>query len=187
MSFFCKIIEKLKNKETSRSIEDEMDRRKERALKYTTGELAGLSDTDLFWAALFRTERIVDGYDRMEDGVDALNPSQKIFYSVNRLEMEVVNGGLSQFFVNSSQMVAPLVSGYMAIIGSDDHKKLYDDFIRMNGIDLTDLSLFNTGDYDDFDEQCKAFPFDEYDEKYYELEPLETYLTRFVRAHVEDF
>ena len=45
-----------------------------------------------------------------------------------KLETEVNNGGLCQFFVNSSRIVAPFVSEYMAIVGAFE---LYLDFINI--------------------------------------------------------
>ena len=96
-------------KELKKSIEEAKENEK-RYLEMTVEELSALSDDELFEAVTARTEGKVDSFDEWEDGVNSLNPSQKIFYSVNWLEMEVNNGGLCQFFVNSSRMVAPLVS-----------------------------------------------------------------------------
>lgn len=187
MRFFKAINELFAATKASKSMAKEMKEQEIRSLSYAAEELAGLSDNDLFWAAMYRTEHRVDGFDRLEEGVDSLNASQKIFYSVNLLETEVNNGGLCQFFVNSSRAVAPFVSEYMGIIGADEHKKLYDTFIAKAGIDLNSLSFFDMDDVSEFEEKAEAYPFEEYDNAFYELEPLETYLTRYVRAHIEDF
>ena len=152
----------------------------------TVEDLSSLSDDELFEAVTARTERKVDSFDEWEDGVNSLNPSQKIFYSVNWLEMEVNNGGLCQFFVNSSRMVAPLVSEYMDIIGAVDHKKLYDDFVNKNEIDLTELSFFDVNEVEEFEEKTEKYPFDEYDDAFYDMEPLETYLKKFIRENIKD-
>ena len=173
-------------KELKKSIEDAKENEK-RYLEMTVGELSALSDDELFEAVTARTERKVDSFDEWEDGVNSLNPSQKIFYSVNWLEMEVNNGGLCQFFVNSSRMVAPLVSEYMGIIGAADHKKLYDNFTSKYGIDLNDLSSFDIEEVAEFEEQNQRYPFDEYDDAFYDMEPLETYLKKFIRENVKDF
>ena len=115
-------------------------------LRMSVDELRALSDEELFYAVMVRTERKVDGFEDWEEGVNSLNFQQKVFYSVNWLEIEVNNGGLCQFFVNSSRMVAPFVSEYMAVIGADEHKRLYDDFVQQNGIDLCELSSFDVDD-----------------------------------------
>ena len=173
-------------KELKKSIE-EAKKNETRYLEMTEEELSALSDDELFEAVTARTESKVDSFDEWEDGVNALNTSQKIFYSVNWLEMEVNNGGLCQFFVNSSRMVAPFVSEHMRIIGAVDHKKLYDDFISKYGIDLNDLSSFDIYEAAEFEEQHQRYPFDEYDDAFYDMEPLETYLKKFIRENIKDF
>ncbi len=173
-------------KELKRSIEEAKENEK-RYLEMSTDELSVLSDDELFEAVTARTESKVDGFDEWEDGLNSLNPSQKIFYSVNWLEIEVNNGGLCQFFVNSSRMVAPLVSEYMDIIGAAQHKKLYDDFVNKNGIDLTELSFFDVDKVEEFEEKTEKYPFDEYDDAFYDIEPLETYLKKFIRENLNDF
>jgi len=173
-------------KELKNSIEEAKENEKH-YLEMTAEELSALSDDELFEAVVTRTESKVYSFDEWEDGVNSLNPSQKIFHSVNWLEMEVNNGGLCQFFVNSSRMVAPLISEYMGIIGAVDHKKLFDDFISKYGIDLNDLSSFDIEDVAEFEEQTQRYPFDEYDDAFCDTEPLETYLKKFIRENVKNF
>ncbi len=156
-------------------------------LKLSLEELNALTDEEFFYAVLVRTERKVDGFADWGEGVNSLNTHQKIFYCVNWLETEVNNGGLCQFFVNYSRMAAPLVSDYMAIIGAEDHKKLYDEFILKNEIDVEDLSSFDIDELEEFEEQYERYPFDEYDDAFYELESLESYLTKYAREHLENF
>lgn len=156
-------------------------------LKLSLEELNALSDEQFFYAVLVRTERKVDGFADWGEGVNSLNPHQKIFYCVNWLETEVNNGGLCQFFVNYSRMAAPLVSDYMAIIGAQEHKKLYDDFLLENGIDPKNLSSFDIEELEEFEGQYERYPFDEYDDAFDELEPLESYLTKYAREHLESF
>ncbi|MBQ8433033.1 MAG: DUF4375 domain-containing protein [Clostridia bacterium] len=156
-------------------------------LQMSTDELSLLSDEELFYAIMVRTEHKVDDVDEWEEGVNALNFYQKVFYSVNWLEIEVNNGGLCQFFVNSSRMVAPLVSEYMAIIGAIDHKTLYDAFVEKNEIDLRDLSSFDIDTVEEFEAQYERYPFADYDDAFYELEPLETYLTKYARENLANF
>lgn len=187
MGLFRAIWELFKfNKELKRSIAEAKEE-DERYLTMTTEEVAALSDEDLLEAAIIRTENAVQTFDEWEDGVNALNDSQKLFYALNWLEMEVNNGGLCQFFVNSSRMVAPWVSEYMGVIGATDHKKLYDDFVSKNNIDLNELSFFDIEEVDEFAEKAEAYPFEEYDDAFYDMAPIETYLKPFVREHVQDF
>ncbi len=156
-------------------------------LAMSTDELYALTDNELFYAVMVKTEQKVDSFESWKEGVDALNPSQKIFYSLNWLEVEVNNGGLCQFFVNSSRMVAPFISEYMAIVGAFEHQKLFDDFISSSGIDFSDLTFFDIEDLGEFEDKYEAYPFDDYDNEFYDMEPLETYLTKFAKEHLEDF
>lgn len=173
-------------KEFKRSMEQVKENEK-RYIKMTADELVALSDDELFDAVTARTENKVDRFDEWEDGLNSLNHAQRVFYSVNWFEIEVNNGGLCQFFVNSSRMVAPFVSDYMGIIGSTDHQKLFDNFISKNGIDLNDLSSFDIDKAEAFEAQSKRYPFDEYDHAFYNMEPLEVFLKKFIRDHIKDF
>lgn len=172
-------------KELKKSLKTAKEAEK-RYLEMSAQELLALSDDELFEAVMARTESKVDSFDEWEDGVNSLNPSQKIFYSVNWLEIEVNNGGLCQFFVNSSRIVAPLVSEYMGIIGAVDHKRLYDDFISKYGIDLNDLSSFDVRSAEEFESQYERYPFEEYDDAFYGMEPPQTFLKSFIRENAKD-
>ena len=159
----------------------------EKHLAMTTDELLRLSDDELLNVVWSRTENIVSSKTDLLEGFNSLNEEQRIFYAVNYLEMEVNNGGLCQFFVNSSRMVAPIVSEYMGIIGANEHKDLYDTFIEKHQINLCDLSSFDCETVDVFQKQYERYPFDEYDDKFYELEPLQSYLISYVKKNIEKF
>ena len=68
-------------KELKKSIKEAKENEK-RYLEMTVEELSALSGDELFEAVTARTEKKVDSFDEWEDGVNSLNPSQKIFYSV---------------------------------------------------------------------------------------------------------
>lgn len=159
----------------------------EKYIQMSVSELSKLSDDEIFNAVWTRTENIVSSKEDLLEGFNSLNEEQRIFYAVNYLEMEVNNGGLCQFFVNSSRMVAPIVSEYMGIIGAIEHKQLYDTFIEKHQINLYDLSSFDCETVEVFQSQYERFPFDEYDDAFYELEPLHNYLIPFLKKHIEKF
>lgn len=159
----------------------------EKYIKMSGSELLQLTDDELFFAVLTRTEIIVSFKEDLSYGFNSLNKEQKIFYAVNYLESEVNNGGLCQFFVNSSRIVAPLVSEYMGIIGATEHKKLYDNFIEKHQINTYDLSSFDIETWEGFQAQYARYSFYEYDDAFYKLEPLQNYLVSYVKKHVEKF
>lgn len=156
-------------------------------LKLSAAELAQLPDAALFEAVCARTENIVSSKADLSEGFHALNDAQRVFYAVNYLEMEVNNGGLCQFFVNSSRLIAPFVSEYMDVIGATAHKELFDGFISKHQIDINDLSSFDCDCVEDFRSQYEHYPFDEYDDAFYRLEPLQNHLIPFVKKHIEKF
>ena len=155
--------------------------------KMSSGDLPGLSDADLYYAVTVRTESKVTACNDLQKGIATLNDKERIFYAVNYLEVEVNNGGLCQFFVNESRAVAPLVSEYLGMIGAFAQQKLYDDFIGKYHIDVTDLSSFDIESFEDFTAQYERYPFDEFDDAFYKMTPLQDYLTKFVRDNIEDF
>lgn len=187
MGIFSDIKEIFKFRKEIKNIVEKSKADEALYLNMSKDEMSNLSDDDLISAVLVRTEHTVEGFDEPIDGLNALNYCQKVFYSLNCFEMEVNDGGLCQFFVNSSKITAPFISEYMGVVGADEHKTLFDKFISDNKIDLSDLSLFDLGDLEDYEEQTKIYPFDEYDNAYSDLEPIETYLKKYVREHFTDF
>ena len=153
----------------------------------TPDQLAALPDDELFSAAQARIDAIMDDQEEILHGFSLLTDPQKVFYALNYLEMEVNNGGLCQFFVNSSRVLAPYISEYLGIVGADEHKQLFDSFIQRYHIDLTDLSSFQIRHVRDFETQAKRYPFDEYDDAFYDLPSLEEPLTAYVRANIAVF
>lgn len=150
-------------------------------------ELRNLPDDELVSAVNVRILGKTDEFEDTKEGMKALNEKERVFYVLNYLDMEVQNGGLCQFFVNDSRAVAPYVSGYMELVGAEEHKKLYDGFISKYSIDLENLSSFDSETAEEFIEQYDRFPFDEYDDAFYELEPIENYLLKFVKENIENF
>ena len=150
----------------------EAKRNEKRYLELSSEKLGALNDSDLFNAVLSRTEAKVDKYDDIADGVRSLSGAERVFYVTSYYETEVNNGGLCQFFVNSSREVAPLISECLKAIGADEHKKLYDSFISDNGIDVNDLSSFIIDDAAEFEAQTERYPFEDFDNVFYKLDPI---------------
>lgn len=134
--------------------------------------IEGLSDYDLVEEAYFGL-----GYD-----FETLNDAQKTVYAVAEFDMEVQCGGLCQFLYNDYEE-APYVSSSLAKIGADEYQKLYDSFIEGNDIDISRL------DEIEYEDMYDMYPFDEFDDAYYELygrQPLETMLAAYIREHIDE-
>ena len=182
---FFKIMRELRRLE--KELPQQLQNQREEDCAMTAKEMAALSDEDLFGCALSRTEDVIDAHEEMAQGFQALNRHQKVVFALNCLESEVNNGGLCQFFVNSSRCTAPYISEYLGLVGAAEHKDLFDGFISANGIDLTDLSSFIIHQMRDYEKQTKRYPFDDYDNAFYDLPSLEGPLTTYIRSHIESF
>ncbi len=115
-----------------------------------------------------------------DEDISLLTDNEKIFYVLYTFDMEFQNGGLCQFFVNSSRNFAPYVSEYLEKVGAIEHKKLFDNFIKSNDINLNDLSFFIIDDLDFYEEKCNAYPFDDFDDEFSELPELIKILEEFL-------
>ena len=95
---------------------------------------------------------------------------QLVVISLTAYDSEINNGGLNQFFSNSSREFAPIISDSLDKVLK--HKELFDNFIKENKIDLKKLESFDTDNVDEFIAQYDEYPFDEFDSEYYQLESL---------------
>ena len=159
--------------------------------KMTVEELKELSDDDLRSAL---SERLIAEEDRnaweVRECLSEFKGAKKVYYIVNYFDMEVQNGGLCQFFVNSSRDVAPYVVESLNEIGAINYKILLSNFVEEHNINLSDLDSFMIEEVEEFEAQTKRYPFDDFDDKYYELyekEPLEDLLISYAKKHLEDF
>ncbi len=160
-----------------------------RYIDMSTEELSALSDDELYEAVIARLDHKINEYDDMQEGINSLSYKQKVVYSVSYLEMEVNNGGLCQFFVNSSRYVSPHVSEYMGVIGAVEHKKLYDGFVKKHYIDLDSIAsvtdLERPTNY--YNSLYAKYPFSEYDEAFVKITPLRDFLLKYIRANLGEF
>lgn len=165
----------------------EYQKRQEQYLKLPSEALKSLSDSELFEAVLTRTEKKVCSFDKLMDGLHSLSDPEQVFYVTSYYEAEVNNGGLCQFFVNSSREVAPLLSECLDKISASEHRKLFDDFILTNRITLNDLSSFVIQDIKEYESQTKRYPFDDFDNAFFTLTPIQEILPSYIRMHLTDF
>ena len=131
-----------------------------------------LSDYDL----------VEEAYFGLGDDFEAFNDAQRVVYTVAEFDMEVQCGGLCQFFYNDCEE-APYVSQSLAEIGAAEYQRLYDDFIADNDIDISGL------DEIEYEDMYDVYPFDDFDDDYYELygrQPLETILVAYIRAYIDE-
>ena len=187
MGFFKQIKQSL---DFIRTMKAEMIRQQEMRQTYVSispAQMVALPNEELFAAATARIDAIADGFDDVMEGFQAMSEHQRLVYALNYWQMEVNNGGLCQFFVNSSRCLAPYIGQYLRSVGADNHADLYEGFIRRNGIDTHDLSSFQISRVKDFEAQTQRYPFDTFDDAFYELPGLEELLTAYIRTHADAF
>ena len=150
-------------------------------------ELNALSDDDLDEAVWNRTDEKVEQAETDLAGVAALPHAARVFYVVHWYAFEVYDGGLCQYFVNSSRKLAPMLSDCLEEIAALDHKALFDGFVQKNGIDVNDLSSFVSHSVEEYVSQTKRYPFEDFDAAFSKLPLLSIYLTPYVRANISVF
>ena len=142
--------------------------------------LLALSDDELYERIYFHN---LIGMDGPEDS-DA-SEEQRLVYVLMEFESEVANGGLCQFFVNSSSECAPYVSDALEKVGAVNIQKRYDDFLAENGIDVNDLSSFKTDVL--FIEQAERYDFDSFDDRFYSDDDIQGLIVSYIREHIDAF
>lgn len=172
--------------ELSTLIEEKMQEAEARE-KLHGEELLSLSNEELYATIYDQNITICEEAEDTKDELALFSGARRTVYIVNTFDAEVQNGGLCQFFVNSSRCLAPYVSEALAAIGADAHKKLYDDFIATNHIDVTDLDSFIVTGVRGYKKQTKRYDFDAFDDRYYELEDLQDTIANYIRANITEF
>ena len=120
-----------------------------------------------------------------DDDISQLDDNEKVFFVLYIFNLEIQNGGLCQFFVNSSRAYATLISQYLEIIGALEHKVLYDDFVKENNLNLEDLSFFDMDDLSEYEEKANSYPFDSFDDAFCELTDIEELLEEFMNNKLQ--
>lgn len=140
-----------------------------RYCQMTISDLKALS-SDEFLEALSARILQEEGHMDVEESLVYFEGAKRIFFIVDYFDMEIQDGGLCQFFVNSSRKVAPYIIEALEEINAVRYKELLEKFIC--------------------DNRLERYPFDEFDEAYcelYEIEPLNMFLENYCRRHIADF
>lgn len=146
---------------------------------------AELTDEELLDCVTSRLPKV-----ETAEELSALSGPTQVIYTLYWYDLEVQNGGLCQYFVNSSRMTAPYLSEALAAVGAEGYRQEFEAFVQTNGIEVTDLSGFAIADAKEFAERNARFPFDAFDDGYYaryEREPLNGKMTAYIRQHLAAF
>ncbi len=113
-----------------------------------------------------------------------LNAEKKVVFCLEKFEAEVNNGGLCQFFVNSSSVCAPYISQSLESIGALNIKELFDSFVSENGINVNDLSSFKVSSIDEYNLQTQKYDYDSFDDKFYEDMEFHNLFIKYIRENI---
>lgn len=158
-------------------------------LKMNENQLLKLNDADLLMAVTMRADSRSNAAEDSE-ALAALGAEQRAAYTVALFDMEVMNGGLFQYFSNTSRNSAPYLAEALKAVGAPKMEALFTGFVGRHGIDISGLGGFILVTEEDFDEKYSQYPFEEFDCGFaavYQAENLEALCAAFVREHIAGF
>lgn len=150
-------------------------------------DLLTLSDDDLFETIYFQNIDIAEAAEDENKELEQFTGARKTVYVLGLFDSEIGNGGLCQFFVNSSRIVAPYVIESLRCVGADEHLNLFEEFITTNNVDVSDLESFKVFSKRGYIKQTKRFDFDSFDDKYYELPALQEKVVTYIKNNINEF
>lgn len=142
------------------------------------GEDPLMAAFEALWAAVYSGQELKTGFKN-------LSQPQKVFLALYYLDLEMANGGLCQFLCNDGGIFTPHISGYLQEVGATEHRKLFDSFCADNQIDTTDASQFAFSTVADYLALYEQYPFEAFDNAYYDLTPMTDFLERYLTEHPE--
>ena len=150
-------------------------------------KLLKLSDDQLFEAVYFYNLDLVESYPSENDALSQISPERRVVYILSIFDMELQNGGLCQFFVNSSRNLAPYIDECLKTVGAEEHRKLLAEFVADNQIDLNELDSFIIFDVEEYAAQTKRYDFDAFENPYFEMTPLQDFILGYIKANISNF
>ncbi len=150
-------------------------------------ELLALDDVELVSAAIARICAVTDSFEDENEKLLHLDDVQKTVYVVYGYESEVNNGGLCQYFVNDSRLSAPMLAEALEAIGAVAHKMHFERFVEEHSIDLRDLESFAIGNAKQFAKMEKRYPFEAFDDAFYEMPSIEGAMAAYIRKNILKF
>ena len=130
-------------------------------------------------------DELVISLSLLPEDFDAMSRQEQAAYTAACLELEIMNGGLCQFFANCPDCAA-FVPEALELLGADEHRALYDRFLSDTGIDPLD-PMFQTEDLEEFSRLYDLYPWDDFDDAYCALTPMPQILEQYIQANPDAF
>ncbi len=166
-----------------RLIEEEQDK----YCKMSAEELLALPDEELLGIVWVRTERFSAKFDTERRALDNMNAQQRNFYIVYYYMLQVNDGGLCQYFANSSRDTALFLSDALAAVGATEHRELFEEFLHHNKVATAALFSFVVDNSADFKQLERDYPFEEFNTAFYAIAPVSEAIAAYVRENIAYF
>lgn len=150
-------------------------------------ELLKLPDEDFCEAIKVRAEKKFYKNGAGNAIFSSMREAEKLVLTLSIFELEFSNGGLSQYYFNSSNVTASYFSDSLAMIGAEDHKRIYDDFVRENKINYAFLCDIADAYSYDFGKFISLYTFNEFDERFASLPDFTPLFDAFLLNNKEMF
>lgn len=151
-------------------------------------ELLDLPDGELFEIVYFQNIDIAESAEDEDEELEQFFGARRTVYILSMFDMEIQNGGLCQFFVNSTSSVAPYVCDALSAVGAHEHRELFENFVTKNNIDVSNLESFKKGKgVRAYIKQTKRFDFNAFDDKYSELPVLQDKIVAYIKDNINEF
>lgn len=145
-----------------------------------------LSDTQLYKKVYGQCVDLRYSYDSEAAALEAFTPVQRLVYILGVYDMEVLCGGLSGFLINSGSL-APYVEENLAILGAEEHRQLFAQYIADNEINVYGLESGSASSILDYLALVEEYDTEDFDGRYVALPPLQDLLTAYIQEHIEEF
>lgn len=155
--------------------------------RISRASVQGMDDSELFWALiepLWPTQRVLDELCHLA----AATPGQQALYTVTLFIREVDNGGLTQFFKNSSGIYTEAVRDGLRLLAADQHAAAFEAAIAFfpHGRVPVDRDARSNAVQAIIDERGKK-AFRDLDKQLFGERRLWPFFRSYVEAHPEDF
>ena len=150
-------------------------------------KLLKLSDDQLFEAVYFYNLALVESFPDEATALSQISPERRIVFILSIFDMELQNGGMCQFFVNSSRSLAPYIDECLQAVGAEEHRKLFIKFVADNQIDLNNLDSFRISSAEEYATQTERYDFNSFENSYVELTPLQDFIVNYIKANISEF
>lgn len=153
----------------------------------TSGELLKLSDEEFCEAVKVRAEKKFYKNGAGNAIFSSMREAEKLILTLSLFELEFANGGLGQYYFNSSNVTASYLSDSLGMIGAEDHKRIYDDFVRENKINYAFLCDIADAYSYDFGKFITLYTFNEFDERFASIPDFMALFDAFIINNKEIF